>query len=75
MRNQIRAQSDLTAFAQKKASHKNVAGTAVCLVETAASTPKDIKFVGCGQPVFLYDSVKGVTVVYGNTESKTYKNL
>ena len=72
--NVTKAQSDLTAFAQKNAAHKNVAGTAVCLVVNNQSNPKDIKFVGCGQPVFLYDSVKGVTVVYGNTESKTYKN-
>ena len=68
------AQTALTAFAEKKASHKNVAGTAVGLVTTNATSPKDIKFKGIGKPVFLYDTTTGVTVVYDNVESKTYKN-
>ena len=68
------AQTALTAFAEKKASHKNVAGTAVGLVTTNATSPKDIKFKGIGKPVFLYDTTTGITVVYDNVESKTYKN-
>ena len=52
----------------------NVMGTAVGLVINNARRMADIKFMQCGEPVFLYDAPSTLNVIYNETTKGSLKN-
>jgi hypothetical protein len=66
----------ITKFAEFNSDkmNYNVMGTAVGLVKNEAARKVDIKFMQCGEPVFLYDADSALTVIYNETEKGSFKN-
>jgi hypothetical protein len=66
----------ITKFAEFNSTkmNYNVMGTAVGLVINDAARKVDIKFMQCGEPVFLYDADSALTVIYNETEKGSFKN-
>ena len=66
----------ITKFAEFNSAkmNYNVMGTAVGLVKNEADRKVDIKFMQCGEPVFLYDADSALTVIYNETEKGSFKN-
>ena len=68
----------MTKFAQFKANKAdyNVTGSVIGLANTKGATQAEInvKFMNCGEPVFLYNATKTLNIIYDEVKKGSLVN-